>query len=444
MQTEPPLDELFQPRAASPSLENSDNKPQDKKKGIYASEGDSVLIDFLSNFNQPDLVNLVRKEHPLSVSHVEASLAQAGGGSEEEMDRAGPGNADIQPDIAEVAASAIIRIADDHELKSREAHRGLTNGREKPRPTVLTKPGQAARTNADRGAKPEKISRNSNSGDGASQPLGEASQGSRPTSSQLSQQNQLSPTPTAESIATSPALRQFAITASEGSPMETLPAMQTSPSIASRSPTGQQNLPSLASQLGNLKNVPPPPVTTNGTRQTYTNGAIHSPPQEYSSARPHYTYPMYPATEPSPASTNSGVSPREPFPSVHHTRSMSPPAKFGPRQFPTNGLTPQSEVQTPLSASTQASMTTLSTEGSPVHERMVMDPDRPTLPPLLAGGPLISGGFKCEHLGCTAPPFQTQYLLKYVEDTGSNWSISDLITVPTQMYILRIARTTVP
>ena len=356
------------------------------------------------------------------------------------------GNADIQPNIEELAASAV------NQLKSKEAPRNLSNGREKPRPTVLTKTGPAARTSVDggNGVKVEELSRNSvSSMDGTPQPLGKASHGSRPSSSQ---QNQLSPTPTGESSATSPALQKYAITASEGSPMETLPAMQTSPSITSRSPTGQQNLPSLASQLGNLRDVPPPPTTTTTNRQPYTNGTIHSPPQEYNSirqppypplhARTNGPYPLYPTTEPSPASTNSGLSPREPYPSAHHPRSMSPPVKFGPRQFPTNGLTPQSEVQTPLSASTQASIATLSTEGSPVHERMVMDSDRPMLPPLSANGPLISGGFKCEHSGCTAPPFQTQYLLKYVEGVDRTRLISDLAIVPMRTCTPRTVLTT--
>ena len=425
--TEPPLEDFLYQRAASPSLEGNDkdNKPQDSwRKRIPANQGDSVLIDFLVNHNNPELVNSVGEEHLLSGPHVQALSGRIGGGSEEEMDGVASENANIQPNLAEVAATAS-RIADSHEIKSKNVHRGLSNGREKPRPTVLTKPGPVvdATTNGDgRGVSSAEVLKDSHSSaDSIPQLLDEASQSSRPTSSQT---NQLSPTPTAESIATSPALRQFAITASEGSPMETLPAMQTSPSVAARSPTGQQNLPSLASQLGNLRDVPPPPPTTNTNRQSYTNGSVQSPPQEYSSTRqPPYPplhartngpYPMYPATEPSPASTNSAVSPREPYSSVHHPRSMSPPAKFGPRQFPTNGLTPQSDVQTPLSASTQASIATLSTEGSPVHERMVLDSDRPILPPLSASGPLISGGFKCEHLGCTAPPFQTQYLLKYV------------------------------
>jgi hypothetical protein len=44
-----------------------------------------------------------------------------------------------------------------------------------------------------------------------------------------------------------------------------------------------------------------------------------------------------------------------------------------------------------------------------------------TLPPPPGVGASIglvpghgAGGFKCDHPGCTAVPFQTQYLLKYV------------------------------
>ena len=74
-------------------------------------------------------------------------------------------------------------------------------------------------------------------------------------------------------------------------------------------------------------------------------------------------------------------------------------------------MTPQNDVQTPVSAGTQHSVRTMSSEPSPNGDRMHVDGDQSIAN---ANGPLISGGFKCEHSGCTALPFQTQYLLKYV------------------------------
>ena len=46
-------------------------------------------------------------------------------------------------------------------------------------------------------------------------------------------------------------------------------------------------------------------------------------------------------------------------------------------------------------------------------EAWAADGSHPTLPPLLSG-PYVGESFRCQHPGCTAMPFQTQYLLKYV------------------------------
>ena len=52
-------------------------------------------------------------------------------------------------------------------------------------------------------------------------------------------------------------------------------------------------------------------------------------------------------------------------------------------------------------------------ETSPNGDQSSMDESARKLPPLTASAAL-NGGFKCDHAGCTAPPFQTQYLLKCV------------------------------
>lgn len=54
-----------------------------------------------------------------------------------------------------------------------------------------------------------------------------------------------------------------------------------------------------------------------------------------------------------------------------------------------------------------------STETSPQSHHLDIDQIQPVLPPLsgMAGGSLMVGAFKCEYTGCTAPAFQTQYLL---------------------------------
>jgi len=240
-----------------------------------------------------------------------------------------------------------------------------------------------------------------------------------------------------DSIATSPNLAQYTITDSQGSPMDTLAPLQNSPVQSMRSPTAQQSLPSLQSQLGSLSNVPPPPLEAMHPTQSTTfpprpsfnpvNGSTYSPPQAFKPPRTaHYPsiqtrtngFHGFPTTEPSPASTVSDAShpsPRETYRPGQDPTSMSPPGTFGPpRPIQSNGYTPGSDVsvQTPQSAESRHSVSSFSTETSPGGDRMSIDGERPVLPLPSPNEPIVSGGFKCDYSGCIAPPFQTQYLLK--------------------------------
>lgn len=225
-----------------------------------------------------------------------------------------------------------------------------------------------------------------------------------------------------DSAAISPMLRRFTIPNSERSSTETLPAMQQSPpSSSSKSPNGQHSLPSLrAIQLEPLLdsrspnenasrgiNRPPFPIS---------NGIVNSPPMSSIAPRPaQYPSPQsrmngpfhqsYPHSQPSPA--YSDASPRD-------SANMSPPGKPVHHQYHPSGRTPQSEELTPQSAESQLSSSSFSTAPSPHSHNLDVEPSRPILPPLsgIPGGSLMIGSFKCDHAGCTAPAFQTQYLLK--------------------------------
>jgi hypothetical protein len=277
----------------------------------------------------------------------------------------------------------------------------------------------------------------------------------------------ISPHTRGNSIAISPKLRPYAIPASKGSPRETLPAMQQSPPTSAISPHARQSLPSLQSQLGDLTEGVPKPATTlppptHRSSFPTASGSLHSP-KDLANPRTPYNilqptrsnsgpFPTsYPTSEPSPASTASAISPREFRPGgPNNPLTRSPPSALGqPKPFtksppsslkfpppqtypPPSTLTPQSEVQTPLSATTQHSMQTMSTSSSPRNEggpeggiplgagSLPAPPPRTLLPPIQTGGigvgvgasALVNGGYKCDHPGCTAPPFQTQYLLK--------------------------------
>lgn len=228
----------------------------------------------------------------------------------------------------------------------------------------------------------------------------------------------------------SPNLRQYAISISEGSPMATLPAMQSSPPQTSKSPKGQHSLPSLHAQLGSLADAPTLKENTNRsngighqgrTAFSSVNSSVHSPPKDLNlSHATQFTTiqnrangrfpPVYPSTQPSPASSLSEQSPRDLFTKSQDPTNMSPPGRLGVHYG--NGMTAQNETTTPISAETYTSNGSFATDISPNGDRMNIDEGRPVLPPLPGSGLSVNGGFKCDHEGCTAPPFQTQYLLK--------------------------------
>ena len=389
-----------------------------KARTVQPTRGDQVLVSFLADFNRPEIASFAG-ENPLDAdTSGDVADSPGGGESDEEMEVLSPESASIKHTLVQVADSAY-KIS-EHNDASRSGFT-LRNGHERPRPTIVTKPTVQQEPGVQElGSKSPPSSHGPAVQSNGTSPPRHDSWGSERRRSSL----QMARDP--DLIATSPQLRQYTINASQGSPAETLPAMQTSPSLSAKSPGSQQSLPSIQSQLGPLVEKPPShPAIPPANRQASfsTNGSIHSPPQDFASprgpppypplsARSNGTYPTaYPATEPSPASTQSGPSPREPYATSQTPRSMSPPSKFGPRQYSgTQGL--PTEVPMPMSAGSQTSYRSMGSEPSPVSERINIDPDRPILPPLTNGGPLVGSGYKCDYVGCTAQPFQTQYLLK--------------------------------
>ena len=411
------------PLPASPPPDG-DIRAKGRKRGRVTrpTRGDAVLVNFIGNQNHPDIAQVAGEDPLIAESSGNLPESPGEGGLEEEMEVMRPEAPQIKERLAQVAESTL-RITENHEVKSHEPL--ARSATEKPgRPTILT-----GRTNFKDGGhtEPTGIHEIAALGsNGVAHDTNILSRDSLPNGRHTFQHIHASSTEEKDSITTSPQLQEHAIIASEGSPMEdTLPAMQTSPGLSANSPGSQQSLPSLQSQLGSLADrpLPPQPIALASRQPSFSTGsALHSPPQDFASPRGPPPYPLsartnisfpagYPATEPSPASTQSGPSPREPFAPGQTPRSISPPLKFGPRQYTgTQGLTP-SDISTPISASSQASYRSLGTEPSPVSERMVLDSDRPILPPL-PNGPLVAGGFKCEYPGCTAAAFATQYLLK--------------------------------
>ena len=430
----------FLPRAVSTSPPESDRnsryRSKSKRRRGIPSLGDAVLVNFLANGNRPDLAYIAGEEPLEPEPFPEISKTSVSGGTDDEMEFPLPRGASAADLAIETDAAGVTELVDKNHV-DHDGHREPTES-VKVRPKIVTMaflPLEEAPTSVDTDPVKDRPPSPVTNGTNATQDLPSAPNGDHVQEDNSPQRIRPSSrhdpsthSQDTSSTAISP-LRQYAIPASQASPDETLPAMQTSPTQSSKPPLGQQTLPGIHAHLRSLADVPISDggIRANGlgiqTRQTFpgVNGASHSPPKDFcpiraatfaspqSRANGRYTA-TYPITERSPVSTLGDTSPHETFRPSQDPTSMSPPGNLGPRPFPSNRLTPQSE--TPLSAESQISTSSFNTVTSPNGDRMSIEGDRPILPPLSASAPLIGGGFKCEYTGCNAPPFQTQYLLK--------------------------------
>ncbi|KAL8812493.1 MAG: hypothetical protein Q9223_000097 [Gallowayella weberi] len=379
-----------------------------RRQKTQASQGDAVLIGFLCGQNLPDVATRAG-ESPLN----SASQSEAGG----EMDVADEGTADDKNHIVQIAQDALSVDGND-DRTARAASESMKRVRPKIMTQVLapTSKDHDKRTHIRLQGFPEKRNHESLAATENLDPaLGGSTVGN--TVQQLSppdaeERRDPSDTQAPSPLATSPRLRQHM--ASQGS--ETLPAIQSAtPSLSAKSPNGQQNLPSITAQLGRLVDGSSPnDGLPNRSSFPMANG-IQSPPMSGISPRlNHYPSPQsrlnsfpnpYPAPQPSPTSTFSEVSPREPFRAGHDPTSMSPPGKPGPPYY-TSARISQKDELTPQSAEAHSGFKGFGGGISPSGE-----PGRPILPPLHTTLPISGGNFKCDYSGCTAAPFQTQYLL---------------------------------
>ncbi|KAL8733828.1 MAG: hypothetical protein Q9166_001816 [cf. Caloplaca sp. 2 TL-2023] len=384
--------------------------PRQRKRRpkTQASQGDTVLISFLGGLNNPDIATRAGEEPLNSASQSEA------GELGEDMDLKDGGTSETNDRRVQIAHDALSVHGND----DKPTIATTENNARRVRPKIMTQPLAPASKDHDKRFQQKRNNESTVVAENLDPALG--------GSSNDNPQRQLSPPETEERrsppdtqypspLATSPRLRQFM--ASNGS--ETLPAIQSAtPSMSAKSPSGQQSLPSISAQLGELVDGPSPNDSL-PNRSSFPNG-IQSPPMSGISPRPnHYPSPQsrlnsfpnpYPAAQPSPASTFGEVSPREPFRTNHDPIGMSPPGKPGPPYY-NSGRMPQGDELTPQSAESHTGFKGFAGGISPSGD---VEPGRPILPPLPGTGPLATGNFKCDFPGCTAAPFQTQYLLKYV------------------------------
>ena len=210
-----------------------------------------------------------------------------------------------------------------------------------------------------------------------------------------------------DTSAISPNLAKYTITPSE--PIaSTLPALQTSPGRPNsiQSPANTQNLPSLKTALGDQL---PDSNMTGGIVSAFPPIIRDSPTM----TRATTAY-MAPVSGPSPG-TFSQASPA----SSKDLPTISPPASQASHpSYWRTGPKSEASMGSVISDSTTPSTVSHSSPGSaftPGHpeNRAAAETDASNLinGPMPPNGPFTSSAFKCTFPGCTAQPFQTQYLL---------------------------------
>jgi hypothetical protein len=446
---------LLPPPVDSPSPESEPGK-KSRRKRIGNTRADAVLFRFMSNGNYLEVPNQASEQ-----SLTDPTATSVTGESDEEMEE--PETSKDQPEIAsneppdskaseEDTAQAPGDRTEASQINTTSLEPTSTAAKRKTSTSSAGPPANAESSEPhqqysflhrnpapilDDVISPQVLTRPELAIDSIKSNIVSAPQeikASPPTSGRPHSRRTFDHLEDNDSIAASPNLREHMIFGPDGFSGDRLPRPQHSPTQSMKSPIGPQNLPSLQSmQLGALGSSRPStlesPTSLNGashhSRSPFppVNGSSRSPPSDFSSPRNSQwpsvqtrtsNFGTYPATEPSPASTTtSGASPRDSYRMSHDPTSMSPPGKFGgPRPIQASAPTPQSEIQTPLSADSQQSMSSFSTETSPNRERMSIDRERPVQTAPAGSEPLVGGGFKCDFNGCTAAPFQTQYLLK--------------------------------
>ncbi|KAJ9270192.1 hypothetical protein DTO271D3_1490 [Paecilomyces variotii] len=222
--------------------------------------------------------------------------------------------------------------------------------------------------------------------------------------------------PTNDTLKTTP-LGKYAIPASSRSAQELLPALQSPPqSIFANSPENPQSLPSLQSALGEqLLEAAPKDHSSR-----INNGLPHhlppipaSSPTLNRSAMGHERTLSGPLPPPQMPSPYSHVSPG----STKEISAMSPPSSQPPYWRTTSTVKPELPYMTspyePSPHIPQAVNSPATSYPTPTEPKTVNEPERSIYPsaPSQSNGPVPAGSFKCSYPGCTAPPFQTQYLL---------------------------------
>ena len=466
----PPFIPQIRAPASSEDVSTSSSKRRKRanRPKARASQGDAVLINFLGSSNHPDIARTAGERPLNSASQSEAS------GSEEEMEgdvhgpvvksELGAGsdplaqNTSANDSLVNLAKAALpqtmqLGIPTNNAPESRkdsaistspddDRRASVEGSRNKLSALSMTTPPREYEAPRSRFSSLDESLRLGN------ERMGGLTSGSR-RPSRLEQPEGLPP---GDSINDSPRLRKHAISPSEISPRQTLPAMHdpNSPSNPLGSPNTERKLPSFQtlSEIAGSASQEQHEARSNSISHQHrpstslssasTQSAIaHSPSQisrSFTIGPPlssHTSPPVsaHSLSDPSPAESFfryprelTSLSP----PSASSIATGSSPYFLSRQQSQAREIGSGSYPSSVPSTSTSESHPNTGDHNSAGHtsaeHRMSLDATaRPnlTLPPPVPTqgpreGPPPVGGYRCEDPGCTAPPFQTQYLLKYV------------------------------
>jgi hypothetical protein len=222
-----------------------------------------------------------------------------------------------------------------------------------------------------------------------------------------------------DSLAKSPLLAQFTIDASRADPANVLAAISTTspPRTIVRPGDGKQTLPSLTTALsdaGSPFSVPSPILSRSASSQfgpplsTISSISSALSPPNYTSSNPHFW-------KSSRERTNSTSTPSDATATTPHSAwtSQSPGTSMPTPLSTTSSHTNPDTFPPSLSSHSTASTSTSVHSGingvplSPNYQHAGIDPAIDPNNPANN----ITGIFRCSVPGCTAAPFQTQYLL---------------------------------
>ena len=403
LQPEPSPEYLTPPPRSPSPISTGRSKHKGRKRRTQPSQGDAVLIGFLGGLNNPDIATRAGEEPLNSASQSELS------DSDEEMKDEVEAEETVADRGLEQMAQNVMHVVSEHEGPESGGD-GMRRIRPPKLHTNLVGPAQESEVKSKATSRRSKESTPQISSDGEQSQSGKAekdgSLGSPPPSAVGRNGS--------HSTMISPTLLKHTIAPSDGSPMETLPAIQSpTNSQITKTPNNNQNLPSLHHLSLPMDGLSPKEndARSLGANQRHTfpiqspsAGSLTSRSTTFPSPQTRmngpFTHPYSPS-QPSPASTYSETSPRDSYQHSQDATSMSPPGKRE-RSFYPGGPTPKGDDLTPSTSSADTPHSS---------DSMGLDVPRPILPPLM-NGPYVGGVFKCEHPGCTALPFQTQYLLK--------------------------------